>query len=68
MECSIWFATWDYVEYESESTATKFHQFSQKLLVNNENFSEKENIESFNQLTMKKMKLLESNSFKNINS
>ena len=41
----------DYVEYESESTATKFHQFSQKLLVNNENFSEKENIESFNQLT-----------------
>ena len=41
----------DYVEYESESTATKFHQFSQKLLVNNENFSDNENIESFNQLT-----------------
>ena len=41
----------DYVEYESESTATKFHQYSQKLLVNNENYSEKENIESFNQLT-----------------
>ena len=41
----------DYVEYESESTATKFHQFSQKLLVNNENFSEKVNIESFNELT-----------------
>ena len=41
----------DYVEYESESTATKFHQYSQKLLVDNENFSEKENIESFNQLT-----------------
>ena len=41
----------DYIEYESESTATKFHQFSQKLLVNNDNYSDKENIESFNELT-----------------
>lgn len=41
----------DYIEYESESTATKFHQFSQKLLVNNDNYSDKENIESFNKLT-----------------
>ena len=41
----------DYVEYESESTATKFHQYAQEILVNNEKFSEKQNIESFNQLT-----------------
>jgi hypothetical protein len=41
----------DFIEYESESVATKFHQFSQEILVNNEKFSEKENIESFNQLT-----------------
>ena len=41
----------DFIEYESESVATKFHQFSQEILVNNEKFSEKENIESFIQLT-----------------
>ena len=41
----------DYIEFESESDGTKFHNFSQKLLVNNNNFLEKENIESFNQLT-----------------
>lgn len=41
----------DYIEYESESQATKFHQFSQKLLVDNDKFSEKNNIESFNVLT-----------------
>jgi hypothetical protein len=41
----------DYIEFESESDGTKFHNFSQKLLVKNDNFLEKENIESFNELT-----------------
>ena len=42
----------DYIEFESESTATKFHKYSQQMLVDNENYYEDENIEDFKKLTV----------------
>ena len=41
----------DYIEYESESSGTKFHNYSQEMLVNNNNFTNDEDIERFNKIT-----------------
>jgi len=42
----------DLIEFESESNATKFHKYSQQMLVGNENYYEDENIEDFQKLTV----------------
>ena len=52
LECSVWTPREDYIEFESESTATKFHKYSQQMLVDNENYYEDENIEDFKKLTV----------------
>ena len=41
----------DYIEYESESSGTKFHNYSQEMLVNNNNFTSDEDIERFNKIS-----------------
>ena len=41
----------DYIEYESESSGTKFHNYSQEILVNNNNFTNDDDIERFNKIT-----------------
>ncbi len=40
----------DYLEFETESEATKFHTYSQKLLVNNKENLEEGNINNFNEV------------------
>ena len=41
----------DYIEYESESSGTKFHNYSQEMLVNNKNFMDDNDAERFYTLT-----------------
>ena len=41
----------NYSEYTTESLGTKFHNYSQKMLVGNQNFKNKNNIEDFKSLT-----------------
>ena len=41
----------DYIEYESESSGTKFHNYSQEMLVNNNSFTNDDDIERFNKIT-----------------
>ena len=41
----------DYIEYESESSGTKFHNYSQEMLVNNNSFTNDDDIERFNEIT-----------------
>jgi len=54
----------DYVEFETESTATKFHTYTQKMLVNNANFLDTNNIDSFNNLTNDEEEITRENLFK----
>ena len=41
----------DYVEFETESDATKFHNYTQKMLVNNSENLDERNINNFNEVT-----------------
>ncbi|MAB95805.1 MAG: hypothetical protein CL496_01090 [Actinobacteria bacterium] len=41
----------DYVEFETESDATKFHNYAQKMLVNNSENLDERNIDNFNEVT-----------------
>jgi len=40
----------NYIEYESASLGTKFHDYSQSLLVNNNNFAEESSVNEFKEL------------------
>ena len=54
----------DFVEFETESTATKFHTYTQQMLVNNQNFLDVKNIDLFNDLTTDEEATLRENLFK----
>ena len=41
----------NYIEYETDSEAVKFHKYSQQMLVGNENFADEKNTMKFNDLT-----------------
>lgn len=41
----------NYIEYETDSQAVKFHKYSQQMLVGNENFADEKNTMKFNDLT-----------------